>query len=194
MWSAAPWPRWGCSSTRCSRGWSAVPTGWTCASARRSALRPALWRALLADRGGRRFAPVPLALGRRARPARRHAGRRRGACPPPARAGWRGASGAGTLVTLPARLGGGTVRAAVAMAASELIAARRAFMADLAPYLGLLALALIVAGWAQLSVGLRPLRDLGARIAALRTGGRSAWATTGPPRNCARWRRKSTTC
>jgi hypothetical protein len=62
------------------------------------------------------------------------------------------------------------VRVAVAMAASDLDAARRDFMADLAPYLGLLALALIVAGWAQLSVGLSPLRDLGARIAALRTG------------------------
>jgi signal transduction histidine kinase len=73
-------------------------------------------------------------------------------------------------ITLPARLGGGAVRAAVAMEASGLIAARRAFMADLAPYLGLLALVLTAAGWAQLSVGLRPLRDLGARIAALRMG------------------------
>jgi signal transduction histidine kinase len=73
-------------------------------------------------------------------------------------------------ITLPARLGGGAVRAAVAMEPSGLIAARRAFMADLAPYLGLLALVLTAAGWAQLSVGLRPLRDLGARIAALRMG------------------------
>ncbi|MCI5112832.1 MAG: HAMP domain-containing histidine kinase [Marivita sp.] len=86
-----------------------------------------------------------------------------------------GPEGANLLVLerssiLPARLGGGAVRAAVGMNASELDAARRNFMADLAPYLGLLALALITAGWAQLSVGLRPLRDLGARIAALRTG------------------------
>lgn len=73
-------------------------------------------------------------------------------------------------ITLPARLGGGTVRAAVAMDASDLVAARRAFMADLAPYLALLALALSAAGWVQLSVGLRPLRNLGARIAALREG------------------------
>jgi len=73
-------------------------------------------------------------------------------------------------ITLPARLGGGAVRAAVAMEASGLVAARRAFMADLAPYLALLALALSVAGWVQLSVGLRPLQDLGARIAALREG------------------------
>jgi signal transduction histidine kinase len=73
-------------------------------------------------------------------------------------------------ITLPARLTGGTLRAAVAMDASELVAARHAFMADLAPYLALLALVLSAAGWVQLSVGLRPLRNLGARIAALREG------------------------
>ncbi|MBY6202852.1 HAMP domain-containing histidine kinase [Maritalea mobilis] len=73
-------------------------------------------------------------------------------------------------VILPARLGGGDARVAVAMAAAELDAARRAFMADLAPYLGFLALALAGAGWAQLSIGLRPLKGLGARVAALRDG------------------------
>lgn len=73
-------------------------------------------------------------------------------------------------ITLPSRLGGGPVRAAVAMEASELVAARRAFMADLAPYLALLALALSAAGWVQLSIGLSPLRSLGARISALREG------------------------
>lgn len=73
-------------------------------------------------------------------------------------------------VTLPARLGGGAARVAVAMAAAELEAARRAFMMDLAPYLGLLALVLTAAGWMQLSVGLRPLRGLGERVAALRAG------------------------
>jgi len=73
-------------------------------------------------------------------------------------------------ITLPSRLGGGLVRAAVAMDASELVAARRAFMADLSPYLALLALALSAAGWVQLSIGLRPLRSLGARISALREG------------------------
>jgi signal transduction histidine kinase len=73
-------------------------------------------------------------------------------------------------VTLPARLGGGTARAAVGMDAGELQAARRAFMADLAPYLGLLALALSAAGWTQLTVGLRPLQGLGDRVAALRSG------------------------
>jgi signal transduction histidine kinase len=73
-------------------------------------------------------------------------------------------------VMLPQRLGGGTARVAVGMAVAELDAARRDFMADLAPYLGLLALGLIAAGWAQLSVGLRPLGGLGARVAALRVG------------------------
>ncbi|OWU84290.1 hypothetical protein ATO6_14805 [Oceanicola sp. 22II-s10i] len=74
------------------------------------------------------------------------------------------------MVTLPVRLGGGSVRAAVAMDASELEAARRAFLTDLAPYLVLLALTLTAAGWAQLWVGLRPLGSLGARVAALRAG------------------------
>jgi signal transduction histidine kinase len=73
-------------------------------------------------------------------------------------------------IRLPSRLGGGPVRAAVAMDASELLAARRAFMGDLAPYLALLAITLSAAGWVQLSFGLRPLRSLGARISALREG------------------------
>ena len=71
-------------------------------------------------------------------------------------------------ITLPSRLGSGPVRAAVAMEASDLVAARSAFMADLAPYLALLALVLSAAGWVQLSIGLSPLRSLGARISALR--------------------------
>ena len=73
-------------------------------------------------------------------------------------------------VTLPERLGGVTARAAVGMAAAELEQARRAFMVDLAPYLGLLALVLTAAGWVQLAVGLRPLRGLSDRVAALREG------------------------
>ena len=73
-------------------------------------------------------------------------------------------------VTLPSRLGGDTARIAVAMDAAEIDSARRAFMADLAPYLALLGLVLTGAGWAQLWVGLRPLASLGARIAALRAG------------------------
>lgn len=72
--------------------------------------------------------------------------------------------------TLPARLGGDAARAAVGMAAAELEEARRAFMVDLAPYLGLLAFVLMAAGWVQLSVGLRPLLGLGARVSELRAG------------------------
>lgn len=73
-------------------------------------------------------------------------------------------------VTLPARLGGETARAAVAMEATELDAASAAFLADLLPYLGLLAAALTLAGWAQLAIGLRPLRGLKGQVAALRAG------------------------
>lgn len=73
-------------------------------------------------------------------------------------------------VTLPERLGGVTVRAAVGMAAAELEQARRAFIVDLTPYLGLLALVLTAAGWAQLTVGLRPLEELSDRVMALREG------------------------
>lgn len=73
-------------------------------------------------------------------------------------------------VTLPSRLGGGQARAAVTMDSRELDIARRAFMTDLAPYLLFLAMTLTFAGWVQLWVGLRPLRGLGARVAALRAG------------------------
>lgn len=73
-------------------------------------------------------------------------------------------------VTLPARLGGGTARTAVAMETAELKAARRAFMGDLAPYLALLAVVLIGAGWLQVAIGLRPLRAVGAQVSALRSG------------------------
>ena len=87
----------------------------------------------------------------------------------------RGPDGAPLLVlerfiTLPGRLGEGVARVAVAMNADELSVAQRDFMSDLAPYLALLGAALMIAGWAQLFVGLRPLRRLSAQIAALRTG------------------------
>lgn len=73
-------------------------------------------------------------------------------------------------VQLPTRLGGGEARILVAMDSAELDAAQRAFLRDLAPYLAVLALALIAAQIAQLWYGLRPLRQIGARIAALRSG------------------------
>lgn len=69
------------------------------------------------------------------------------------------------------RLGALRAEATVAMDRSELTAARRAFLGDLAPYLALLAAALLAAGWAQVSVGLRPLAHVEARVAALRSGG-----------------------
>lgn len=73
-------------------------------------------------------------------------------------------------VTLPPSLNSGAVTATVAMDASEFIIARNAFAADLAPYLALLTITLLGAQLAQLNFGLRPLRDIGQRIAALRSG------------------------
>lgn len=73
-------------------------------------------------------------------------------------------------VQLPAKLGSGKARAVVAMERAELLAARDAFVADLAPYLVALALALIVAQAAQLAYGLKPLKHIGARVSALRAG------------------------
>lgn len=43
-------------------------------------------------------------------------------------------------------------------------------MRDLAPYLGILGLLFIIAGWLQVRVGLRPLADVGAKVAAIRSG------------------------
>lgn len=74
------------------------------------------------------------------------------------------------VVKLPARLGGGEARATVAMDRAELAAARTAFIADLAPYLAVLALALVAAQVAQFAYGLRPLRRIRERVAALRGG------------------------
>ena len=73
-------------------------------------------------------------------------------------------------VTLPARLGGGRVRVAVALTTTDLAQARAAFLRDLVPYDVILALALIAAGWAQLFFGLRPLGRVGERVAAVRSG------------------------
>lgn len=70
-------------------------------------------------------------------------------------------------VTLPARLGAPEAVAVVAFDSADLRAARRAFVADLAPYMLLLAGVLIAAGWAQITVGLRPLDGLRSRVAGL---------------------------
>jgi signal transduction histidine kinase len=73
-------------------------------------------------------------------------------------------------VVLPARLGGETMRAVVALDATDVAAATRAFAADLLPYLALLALFLIAAAYAQVAVGLKPLAEVRARLAAIREG------------------------
>lgn len=73
-------------------------------------------------------------------------------------------------VALPGRLGGGTMRAVVAVDTAEIAAATRAFTVDLLPYLGMIALFLIAAAYAQVAVGLRPLAAVRNRLAAIREG------------------------
>ncbi|TPE47697.1 sensor histidine kinase [Amaricoccus solimangrovi] len=87
--------------------------------------------------------------------------------------------GGATLLLLERTLtlaeGGGVsrVRTAVALDRSEVRAATRAFVGDLAPYVALLAAMLIAAGAAQVAVGLRPLAKVGERVAAVRSGEKS---------------------
>ena len=76
-------------------------------------------------------------------------------------------------VSLSTRLGGTTLRAAVAMERAELAAATRGFTADLLPFTALLAGVLILAGWAQISIGLRPLVAVGKHVADVRSGSAS---------------------
>ena len=76
-------------------------------------------------------------------------------------------------VSLSTRLGGTTLRAAVAMERAELAAATRDFTADLLPFTALLAGVLILAGWAQISIGLRPLVAVGKHVADVRSGSAS---------------------
>ncbi|MBB5221498.1 signal transduction histidine kinase [Amaricoccus macauensis] len=73
-------------------------------------------------------------------------------------------------VFAPSRFGPEGVRILVALRNGQLETAAHAFVRDLAPYLGLLCLFLTVAGWLQVHVGLRPLSDVGGRIAAIRSG------------------------
>jgi signal transduction histidine kinase len=73
-------------------------------------------------------------------------------------------------VTLPARLGGEPVRAVVAVDAAEIAAATRDFATDLLPYLMLLAVVLVAAAYAQVTVGLKPLDEVRTRLAAIRQG------------------------
>lgn len=71
-------------------------------------------------------------------------------------------------VILPARLGNQNATAIIATDLAQIITARRAFAADLMPYVLGLALVLIAAGWAQITVGLRPLSRLRARVSRVR--------------------------
>jgi signal transduction histidine kinase len=73
-------------------------------------------------------------------------------------------------LTLPERLGGGAMRAVVAVDAADITAATRAFAVDLLPYLVLIAVFLIAASYAQVAVGLRPLAAVRLRLAAIRQG------------------------
>lgn len=65
------------------------------------------------------------------------------------------------------------LRIIVAADRSEIAAARQAFLGDLMPYIGVLATLLLAASWAQITVGLRPLAQIGRRIAGLSSGGPS---------------------
>lgn len=73
-------------------------------------------------------------------------------------------------VQLPARLGGGPMRAAIAIDTSTLERSTAEFREDLLPFSLLLALFLVIAGVAQIFVGLRPLNVIEQRIAKIRTG------------------------
>ena len=66
--------------------------------------------------------------------------------------------------------GGAGFRVAVASDLSRLRRARDDFAADLAPSLAVLAVVLAGAMWAQLTLGLRPLRELRAEVAAVSQG------------------------
>jgi len=102
-----------------------------------------------------------------------------------------GPSGASLLalerrVALPASLGGGSLRVAVAMDRAEISAAGHAFAAELAPSLAVLAAFLIAAAWVQVTVGLRPLGELRRRLGAVRAGGRRGSARRIPVTRCGR--------
>ncbi len=73
-------------------------------------------------------------------------------------------------VALPARLGGGTVRAVVAIDATTVASATRSFTTDLLPYIAVIAVFLIAASYAQVAIGLRPLAVVRKRLASIREG------------------------
>lgn len=64
------------------------------------------------------------------------------------------------------------LRLLVAMDRADLTRARQGFLGDLMPYLAVLGAFLMAASWVQVTVGLRPLRQVGARVASLASGAR----------------------
>ncbi|MDQ7777741.1 sensor histidine kinase [Paracoccus aminovorans] len=64
------------------------------------------------------------------------------------------------------------LRIVVAEDRSRLALAKQGFLGDLLPYLSLLGLALLLASWVQITIGLRPLAQVGARVAGLVAGTR----------------------
>lgn len=73
-------------------------------------------------------------------------------------------------VELPARMGGGTARIAVAWDSAEITTAVREFALDLTPLLAILGALLLAAAWLQVTIGLRPLSTIRTRLAAVRSG------------------------
>jgi signal transduction histidine kinase len=63
-----------------------------------------------------------------------------------------------------------TLRVVVAIDLAELDAAEREFAGDLVPSLAVLGLTLLIAAWAQIAIGLRPLAALRSAVAAVRRG------------------------
>ncbi|MCW6512647.1 HAMP domain-containing sensor histidine kinase [Lichenifustis flavocetrariae] len=77
------------------------------------------------------------------------------------------------VVGLPKAMGGGDVRAVVAIDRTELTTAARDFLTDLLPFLCALGAVLLGAGWLQVTIGLRPLDAVRSRLADVRGGRRT---------------------
>jgi signal transduction histidine kinase len=73
-------------------------------------------------------------------------------------------------VELPQRLGAKTVRAAIGLDTAEVREAVWQFARALAPFLLLLGISLTLAAWAQVAVGLKPLKGMREKLEAIRQG------------------------
>ncbi|HEX2840547.1 HAMP domain-containing sensor histidine kinase [Hyphomicrobium sp.] len=73
-------------------------------------------------------------------------------------------------IELPARMGGGTARIAVACDTAEIANAVREFAIDLTPLLAVIGALLLAAAWIQVTIGLRPLKEVRTKLAAIRSG------------------------